>query len=53
MIAALDTRVDTLIKNVDNIEEAALSPLCQCEDMINQGIMAATRVMEDGRYRRI
>ncbi|KAJ8318373.1 hypothetical protein KUTeg_003464 [Tegillarca granosa] len=49
VIAALDARMDTLIKNVDNIEEAALSPLCQCEDMINQGIMAATRVMEDGK----
>ncbi|XP_060075688.1 cytokine receptor-like factor 3 [Ylistrum balloti] len=45
---ALDDRLTTLIKEVDKIEKSASVPLSQCKDMINQGMDAATRVMDEG-----
>ncbi|XP_033738001.1 cytokine receptor-like factor 3 [Pecten maximus] len=45
---ALDNRLTTLIKEVDKIEQTASIPLGQCKDMINQGMEAATRVMDEG-----
>ncbi|OWF53626.1 cytokine receptor-like factor 3 [Mizuhopecten yessoensis] len=45
---ALDERLTTLKKEVDKIEKSASVPLSQCKDMINQGMDAASRVMDEG-----
>jgi len=44
----LDTRLATLLLKVDNIEQAAIDPLEQCKDMINQGLESVSRVVLEG-----
>lgn len=46
---ALDARLSTLTQEIDSIEETAMTPLGQCEEMIQQGIDNAASVMEEGR----
>ncbi|XP_046361558.2 cytokine receptor-like factor 3 [Haliotis rufescens] len=45
---ALEARLSTLTQEIDSIEETAMTPLGQCEEMIQQGIDNAASVMEEG-----
>ncbi|XP_061180926.1 cytokine receptor-like factor 3 [Saccostrea echinata] len=48
-IENLTRRLNELLSEVDRLSEEALSPLTDCEAMLNAGISAAARVMEDGK----
>lgn len=48
MIAALNKRLALLLSQVESLASGALEPLGQCEEVINNSLAAATRVMEEG-----
>lgn len=50
VIEKLNCRLNELLLEVDRVTEVALSPLTDCEEMLNTGISSAARVMEEGRY---
>ena len=49
MIETINKRLTCLLSQVESIASEALEPLRQCEDVINQSLAAATRIMEEGR----
>ncbi|XP_048758482.2 cytokine receptor-like factor 3 isoform X3 [Ostrea edulis] len=48
-IEILTHRLEELLSEVDRVSSEALSPLTDCEDILNTGISAAARVMEEGK----
>lgn len=49
VISALNKRLATLLSQVESHASEALEPLRQCEDVINNSLAAATRVMVEGK----
>ncbi|XP_022315438.2 cytokine receptor-like factor 3 [Crassostrea virginica] len=49
VIEKLNCRLNELLLEVDRVTEVALSPLTDCEEMLNTGISSAARVMEEGK----
>ena len=49
MIETINKRLTCLLSQVESIASEALEPLRQCEDVINQSLAAAKRIMEEGR----
>lgn len=48
VIENINKRLSYLLSKVESIANEALEPLQQCEDVINQSLAAAARIMQDG-----
>ncbi|XP_071129117.1 cytokine receptor-like factor 3 [Mytilus edulis] len=49
VIENINKRLSHLLSKVESIANEALEPLRQCEDVINQSLAAAARIMQDGK----
>ena len=49
IIAKIDSRLESLLKEVDQIESDAVKPLAECEEMIQTGMNQASNIMETGK----
>ena len=49
VIETINKRLTCLLSQVESIASEALEPLRQCEDVINQSLAAAKRIMEEGK----
>ena len=50
MNEALDRRLQELLTSIESIQKNAMSPLVECEDIINKGVTASQSILAQGKW---